>query len=63
MRFAVLGPLAVSPDGHPVSPGGRKQRTLLALLLLHANEVVSRDHLIEALWGERNAIQFSMISI
>ncbi len=52
MRFAVLGPLAVSPDGQPVSLGGRKQRTLLALLLLHANEVVSRDRLIDALWGE-----------
>jgi peptide/nickel transport system substrate-binding protein len=52
MRFAVLGPLAVSPDGYPVSLGGRKQQTLLAVLLLHANEVVSRDRLIDALWGE-----------
>jgi DNA-binding SARP family transcriptional activator/tetratricopeptide (TPR) repeat protein len=32
--------------------GGRKQRALLAVLLLHANEVVSRDRLIDELWGE-----------
>ena len=32
--------------------GGAKQRALLALLLLHANETVSRDRLIDELWGE-----------
>jgi predicted ATPase/DNA-binding SARP family transcriptional activator len=32
---------------------GRKQRGLLALLLLHANEVVSRDRLIDELWSEQ----------
>jgi YVTN family beta-propeller protein len=53
MRFAVLGPLEISLDRGPLSLGGRKQRTLLAVLLLHKNEVVSRDHLIDALWGER----------
>jgi YVTN family beta-propeller protein len=53
MRFAVLGPLEVSLEPGPLSLGGRKQRTLLAVLLLHANEVVSRDQLIDALWGER----------
>ncbi len=37
----------------PLSLGGRKQRTLLTVLLLHANEVVSRDQLIDAMWGER----------
>ena len=52
MRFAVLGPLSVSLDGGPVSLGGRKQRTLLAVLLLHANAIVPRDDLLDALWGE-----------
>jgi DNA-binding SARP family transcriptional activator/basic membrane lipoprotein Med (substrate-binding protein (PBP1-ABC) superfamily) len=32
--------------------GGSKQRAVLALLLLHANEVVTVERLIEALWGE-----------
>ena len=53
MRFEVLGPLSVSEDGEAVSLGGRKQRTLLAVLLLHRNEVVARDHLVDALWGQR----------
>ena len=53
MRFEVLGPLSVSLNGRAVSLGGHKQRTLLAVLLLHANEVVSRDQLVDALWGER----------
>jgi hypothetical protein len=33
--------------------GGGKRRSLLALLLLHCNEVVSADRLIDELWGER----------
>jgi DNA-binding SARP family transcriptional activator len=36
-----------------VALGGPKQRALLALLVLHANEVLSRDRLIEGVWGER----------
>jgi DNA-binding SARP family transcriptional activator len=52
VRFAVLGPLEVWVDGRPVRLGGPKQRALLAFLLLHANEAVSRDRLIDALWGE-----------
>jgi DNA-binding SARP family transcriptional activator/tetratricopeptide (TPR) repeat protein len=50
--FRLLGPLEVLRDGRPVSLGGRKPRALLAILLLHANEVVSADRLIDALWGE-----------
>jgi eukaryotic-like serine/threonine-protein kinase len=52
MRFAILGPLEVEgPDGPiEVSPG--KQRAILALLLLNAGEVVSRDRLVDELWGE-----------
>src|SRR5262245_15397826 len=53
VEFAVLGRLEVRIDGEAASLGGPKQRALLALLLLSANEVVSRDHLVDALWGER----------
>jgi len=53
MRFALLGPFEVSLGRGPLSLGGRKQRTLLAVLLLHPNEAVSRDQLIDALWGQR----------
>jgi YVTN family beta-propeller protein len=53
VEFAVLGPLEVRVNGRTLSLGGPKQRALLALLLLNPNEVVSRDRLIDALWGER----------
>ena len=48
--FRVLGPLEVHVGGAPVALGGPKQRALLALLLLHANDVVPRDVLIEEMW-------------
>src|SRR5882724_4406649 len=48
----VLGPVAARHDGRDLPLGGPKQRALLAILLLHANEVVSRDRLIDGLWGE-----------
>lgn len=53
MEAAILGPLEVRIDGRAIPLGGPKQRALLTMLLLHANEVVSRDRLIDALWGER----------
>src|SRR5919198_979886 len=53
MDFKVLGPLEVWSGGRPLALGGTKQRALLAILLLHANEVVSRDVLIDELWGAK----------
>jgi DNA-binding SARP family transcriptional activator len=53
VEFLVLGPLEARVDGRALRLGGPKQRALLALLLLNANEVVSRDRLVDSLWGER----------
>jgi DNA-binding SARP family transcriptional activator len=54
MDFRLLGPLGVyDDDGDPVELGGRQQRLVLAMLLLHPNEVVSVDRLIDAVWGEQ----------
>ena len=50
MEFQVLGPLEVVEDGQSLRLGSRKQRALLALLLLRAGEVAARDWLIEELW-------------
>src|SRR5262245_54664738 len=52
MEFRVLGPLEVLDGAErlPVAPG--KQRALLALLLLNANQTVGRDRIVDALWGE-----------
>ena len=52
MEFRILGPLEVLDDGRQVDLGGPKQRALLAILLLHANEVVSTDRLMDALWED-----------
>jgi len=49
--FRILGPLEVMDGDRTVALGGSKQRALLACLLLHTNEVVSRDRLIDELWG------------
>jgi DNA-binding SARP family transcriptional activator len=54
MRFGILGPLEVADDeGRRLESGGLKRRAVLAILLLRANEVVSTDRLIEALWSGR----------
>jgi SARP family transcriptional regulator, regulator of embCAB operon len=51
LQFRLLGELEV--EGVPRSLlGGPKQRALLAYLLLHANEFVPRDRLVDAVWGE-----------
>jgi len=52
MEFRILGPLEVLENGRQIEVGGAKQRALLAILLLHANEVVSTERLIDALWED-----------
>jgi DNA-binding SARP family transcriptional activator len=52
MDYRILGSLEVCDGDRSVALGGDKQRALLAILLLHANEAVSADRLIDDLWGE-----------
>jgi DNA-binding SARP family transcriptional activator len=52
MEFRILGPLEVAVEGQLLPLGGLGQRALLALLLLHANEVVSSDRLLDELWAD-----------
>jgi DNA-binding SARP family transcriptional activator len=53
MEFGVLGPLAVWKDGREVPLAASKQRAVLAVLLLRANEPVPTARLVDELWGER----------
>jgi DNA-binding SARP family transcriptional activator/streptogramin lyase len=53
MEFRILGPIEAVESGRSVALGPAKQRALLAVLLVQANEVVSIDRLIDELWGER----------
>ena len=52
MDFRILGPLEVSDGGTLIPLGGRRQRTVLAVLLVNANQTVSTDRLIDDVWGD-----------
>jgi predicted ATPase/DNA-binding SARP family transcriptional activator len=51
MEFRILGPLEAVSDEGPVKVPGAKPRAVLAMLLVNANQVVSRDRLVEDLWA------------
>lgn len=51
VEFRILGPLEVVAGGEPLEIAGRQQQALLVLLLIHANEILSPERLIDALWG------------
>ena len=55
MEYRILGPLEVACDGNPLDLGGRKQRSLLALLVINANRVVTTERILEELWGDKAA--------
>jgi DNA-binding SARP family transcriptional activator len=52
VEFGILGALEVRVGGAPVALGGPRERALLAVLLLNANELVPTDRLVDELWGE-----------
>ncbi|MFG2877478.1 BTAD domain-containing putative transcriptional regulator [Streptomyces sp. NPDC048337] len=51
MNIDVLGPLAVRENGISITPTAPKPRQVLALLALHADQVVPVSALIEELWA------------
>jgi predicted ATPase/DNA-binding SARP family transcriptional activator len=67
--FRVLGPLEVIHDGVSLRLGGPRTRALLAALLIEADRFVSRDRLIDELWGDEppataeNAVQVQIASL
>jgi class 3 adenylate cyclase/predicted ATPase len=66
MDYRVLGPLEVRDGEQSLPLTGAKQRALFALLLLNANHVVSRDRLIDELWGEqppKTAVQILQVMV
>lgn len=64
MEFRILGPVEVRVDGEVVPIPAPRQRALLALLLVHVNEVLSSDRILEELWRDdlpasgANALRF-----
>ena len=63
MHFRVLGPIEVAGDDGPLTLGGPRQRAVLAHLIIHANQVLPTETLIDLVWGDeppeaaRNALQ------
>ncbi len=53
MDFRLLGPLEIADGAELLRLGEGRQRGVLVLLLLHRNEAVSSERLIDTLWGER----------
>jgi class 3 adenylate cyclase/DNA-binding SARP family transcriptional activator len=53
VEFGILGPLAASREGRELRLGGAKERAVLAMLLLRANELVPTARLVDELWGEQ----------
>ena len=54
MEFRILGPLDVRNGDQAVELAGGRQRALLALLIVNANETVSTDRIVEELWGAQS---------
>jgi basic membrane lipoprotein Med (substrate-binding protein (PBP1-ABC) superfamily)/DNA-binding SARP family transcriptional activator len=52
VRFRLLGSLEVETGSGPIDLGPHKQRSVLAILLLHANEIVPTDRIIDLVWGD-----------
>jgi DNA-binding SARP family transcriptional activator/ABC-type branched-subunit amino acid transport system substrate-binding protein len=51
VEFRILGSLAVADRGEELELGAAKQRALLGLLLLHRNEAVPSERLVDLLWN------------
>jgi DNA-binding SARP family transcriptional activator len=53
LNLRVLGELTAARDGATVDLGGRRQRAVLAALVIHRGQVVAADRLADLVWGER----------
>ena len=51
MDFRTLGPLEIVDDGRVLRLGSGRQLSLVALLVINANEAVSVDRIVDELWG------------
>jgi len=50
VEYQILGPIEVLESGRPLDIGSRQQRALLAILLMNANRVVTKERILDDLW-------------
>ena len=55
VEFGILGPLEITAGGQPLPVQGARTRAVLAMLLVHANQVVPADRLTDELWAGQPA--------
>jgi hypothetical protein len=55
VEFGILGPLEITAGGQPLPVQGARTRAVLAMLLVHANQVVPADRLTGELWAGQPA--------
>ena len=55
VEFGILGPLEIAAGGQPLPVQGARTRAVLAMLLVHANQVVPADQLTAELWAGQPA--------
>jgi DNA-binding SARP family transcriptional activator len=53
LRVGVLGPVRAWLAARELPPGPPRQQAVLGMLAMRANRVVSRDELVDAVWGQR----------
>ena len=53
LNLRVLGELTAARDGAAVDLGGRRQRAVLAALVIHRGQVVAAERLADFVWGDR----------
>ena len=53
MDYRILGPFEVATNDRSLALGGAQQRALLALLVIHRNQALTTDRLIDELWGDQ----------
>ena len=63
MSVRILGPVEAWAQQRRLDLGGRRQLTLFAFLVLHANRAVSRDALIDAVWGSERSSSDNRLSM
>ena len=63
MELRALGPLTVLQDGEELDLGAHRQKAVFALLLVHRNQALPADRMLEELWGDEAAGKLNALRV